>query len=492
MNLIKQLAGQTIIYGFGHILSRVVYYFMITVLLSYLVGDETVQFSIIGYFYGFMTVLLILFSFRLDTALFRFGSKQENFLKTYQTCQTIIFISSVFIILIGLLFNKYIASLTPYADHPEYVTWFCLILAFDIYNLVPFAKLRLENRAKVFALCKVFNVVVSASLILFLIYLLPRIESMYALLKRDNVVDYVFFANIIASGLLTLLLIRITGLPQLKISTSLLKRMVFYAAPLVVLSLGNNFIQFFGVPLQEAFLGESSLENQSLAGIYENNRRIAMLFAMFTTAFNYAAEPFFFKNSDPTTRKLYYGKICKLFTLVGGVIILGMVFNLEAVKFLMGEPFREGLHVIAPLLIAYLLLGLYYNISIWYKLSDQTIYGAIIAIIGAAVFFILNCVLLKSYGYALTAYATIIAYSVMLVLAYIIGQRKFPIDYPIRNIVLNVLLIITVTYLSFKIDNYFDFWMAYTIKALVFVSYLIYVFQSERETWKMALVRKSS
>lgn len=494
MSRIKQLAGQTVIYGGGNILSKVVYYLLVTVLLSYLLDGKNEEFGNFSWFYNYAAVFIILFSFRLDSALFRFGTKSEDSEKAFSTSFTAVLFTSLILLIIGSFLYNYIAPWTITPDRPIYVRWFAYILAFDIISLIPYAKLRLENRAKEFAIFKILNVAISSGLILFFLYLLPKLPiGIKSLLPSyEHIIDYVFIANLIASFLILLVLIIKVGSIRFHIDKALLKKMIFYVTPLVIVGVANSLIQFFAVPLQAKYLGQSEALNIAEGGTYDVSRRIAGLFAMFITAFNYAAEPFFFKNASASDRRLYYGKICHFFSLVGGLVILVMVFSLDAIQYLAGSSYREGLFVIPILLIGYLFLGLYYNVSIWYKLSDNTKYGALISTIGVVFFLAINILFLSVYGYATTAWATLFTYATMVGLAYIIGQKIYPIDYPVKKILLNIVIIsiivIASTYLKPIVPNL----MYYAIGILTVCMYMYYAYKAEETEWNNILkIRKT-
>ncbi|MDA8692582.1 oligosaccharide flippase family protein [Saprospiraceae bacterium] len=489
MSRIKQLAGQTIIYGGGHILSKVVYYLLVVVLLTHLLNDENLEFGTFSSFYAYSAVLIILFSFRLDTALFRFGTNSEDRQSAYNTSFTTVILLSVILISIGLFAYEYIAPWTVAPDRPIYVRWFAFILAFDIISLIPYAKLRLDNEARKFALFKILNVLISSILILFFLIILPRLPQG---LKNwfpsyEHIIDYVFIANLIASFSILVLLFLKVGSVSFKINISLLKKMFFYISPLVIVGVANSFIQFYAVPLQEEFLGNSDDKNLFDAGTYEASRRIAGLFAMFITAFNFAAEPFFFKNASESDRHLYYGKICHFFSLVGGLVIITMVFSLDIIQYIIGKSFRESIFVIPILLLGYLFLGLYYNVSIWYKLSDNTKYGAMVSICGLIIFFFINIVFLKQFGYVVTAWATVATYGSMVIIAYVLGQKIYPIPYPIKKILANIIIIVAIVTASNYVKQLCPMFIYYTVGVVTLCLYMLYAYKVEEGEWNTML-----
>ena len=487
MSLIRQFAGQSIIYGVGSILARVVNYLVIVVLLTYLLGDQTEEFGTYAYFYAYAAVLITLFSFRLDTALFRYGNKDHDLNAAFDTALSLVIPLALALALIGTLLSQPLAVLLDYPDHPHYVQWICWIIAFDVINLIPFAKLRLTNKAMHFALYKIINVVLLVSLTLFFLIVLPRSESLRSIIPEKKIVDWVFIANLMASAGLTLLLLPHLRSYRPRLDTALSRKMLRYAFPLVIVGMANAFIQFFGVPLQQFFLGADRLENLADAGVYDFTRRVAGLFVMFTTAFNYAAEPFFFNNSSPEDRKALYGKICRLFVLVGGLVALGIFLGIDLLKYLADNAYWDSLHLLPILLMAYLLLGIYYNVSIWYKLSDKTTYGAVISVIGVMVTLIVSIGLLPVIGTAASAWAALATYLVMVVLGYLLGQKHLPIDYPVKLICRDLLLIGTLMAAGQWIRAELGITTKYILYLLMLLLYAGYMWKSEEEEWRRVL-----
>jgi len=498
MSLIKQFAGQTLIYGLGSVLSRIVYYLVVVVLLGYLL-DETADFGTYTFYYAYASVLITLFSFRLDTALFRFGNKMEksessssgdSLASAFDTALTTVVGSALLLVFAGIFLDQPIANLIEgYEMYPQYVRWFAFIIAFDVINLIPFAKLRLTNRAKAFALYKIFNVVISMILIVAFIVILPRSEFAQNFSSQYSLIEWVFIANLIASACLTLILLPVMKGYRPVINGALLKKMTWYVFPLVIVGMANGFIQFFSVQLQKTFLGEDVLMNMREAGVYDWTRRIAGLFVMFTTAFNYAAEPFFFNNSSETDRKELYGKICRLFVLVGGIAILGLYLGVDLIKYLGGADFRGGLYLLPVLLMAYMFLGIYYNVSIWYKLSDKTKYGAFISIFGVLITLVISVIFLPRIGIDASAWATLITYGSMVVLGYFLGQKHFPISYPVGKIMRDLGVITIIIVLAYFVREQFSISAKYICNAILLLLYLSYVWMSERGEWKKILGR---
>ncbi len=489
MSLIKQFAGQAVVYGVSSILSRIVYYLLANLLVAKLLGKNTVDFGVFGFFYGYAAALITLFSFRLDTALFRYGNKSGSLKTAFNTTFTPVLLSAIGLVVVGIFFSETIATLLSKESY--HVRWFAFIIALDIINLIPFAKLRIENRALTFAKYKVLNVSLSAVLILFFLTILPKLQGgvLSFIPERPSIIDWVFIANLIASAVLSLLLLPVMKGFSFTMDKGLLKKMLYYVFPLVIVGICNAVIQFFGVHLQERFLTGDMESNMSQAGIYDFTRKVAGLFVMFTTAFNYAAEPFFFNNASTSDRKEVYGKICRLFTLVGGLVVICIYLGMDLLKYLKLGTFLDSMYLLPVLLMAYLFLGIYYNVSIWYKLSDNTKYGAYISLVGLIVTLVISIVFLPRIGYAASAWATLCSYFIMVILGYLIGQSKFPISYPIRKIVTDLIIISIIMLLAQYIRAEAHTTMQVLLNVLIMLAYVFYMWKAEPTEWRKILRR---
>ena len=483
MSLLRKFAGQTVIYGFGYISSKLANYLLAVILLTYLLGEKTEGFGVYDYMYAYAGVFITLFSFRFDSALFRFGNKNENLDDALSNALLFVSVSASALVVLGVFFNTAISDFVGYPCQPKYVRWFAFILAFDVVNVIPFAKLRLENKAKKFALLRILNVVLSSLLIVFFLVIYPRLGATF-LPVQDSIVNWVFISNLIASGLLFLALLPELRGTKIKMDSLLFQKMIRYAYPLVIVGAAGIFVQAFSTPLQEYFLPGTDKENMAQAGIYSSTRRIAAFFLMFITAFNYAAEPFFFNNSSKEDREKYYGKICRLFTLIGGAVILMMYYGVDLLKYILESNFWSSLPLLPILLMSYLLLGIYYNIAIWYKLADMTLYGALISILGAFITLGISAAFLPTIGYAASAWASLASYIFMVGLGYFIGQNKYPISYPMGKIILDLLLIASLLIVGLLIRTHASIPLKYASYLLILCLFFYYVYYSEKEEWR--------
>jgi len=437
MSLIKKLAGETVIYGLSHVLSRVINFAVMAPYLTRQFPKDSTEYGIYSEVYGYSAVLLTLLLFRLDTALFRFGSKSTDINRTLGTALLPMGAGLLLILLLSIPFAGNVATYLGYSDAPHYVRWMVYILCFDALASMIYAKLRLESRPMRFLLFRLGSVLVNVLLIIIFyesIVSSPTGQWLESSLGMVRKVDYVFLANLITSALTLLAM----GFEYLKVKLHydpvLIKKMLWYAAPLVIVGVAGNINQTFAAPIQKQFLGSDAMANLADAGVYAAASKLAILLSLFTTAFNYAAEPFFFKNVDRANATEVYGVVALAFTIVACLAALGIIAYLDVLILMFPKSYHVGAPVVPYLLLAYVLLGIYYNVSIWYKLKDRTHIGAIISVTGMAVTLGVSIMLLPRVGTIASAYAAVACYSVMVLICYFIGQRYFPVRYPVGRI----------------------------------------------------------
>ncbi len=431
MSFVKKLAGETVIYGLSSILPRIIHYLFFTIYITYRF-DDTMQYGIYNDLYAYSTIILVIFLFRMDTAFFRFGSRDDDQEKVFGTS----LIPVMGIALVGvtvMYFNSgTIARWIEYEHGGYYVKWFAFILGFDAIAGMIYARFRLQSRPYRFLLYKVLNIVITLALVFLFLEILPRLGIQW--MEVSEPIDYVFIANLIASAAILLLMLPELVKVKWGFDGVLWKKMLVYAFPLVIVGIAGNINQVFAAPLQKFFLGNSVQENLAVAGKYMGPAKIALLLNLFTVAFNYAAEPFFFNNVGKENSEKAYGQIMHAFTVVAGVAMMGIVCFQEIAILIIGESYRGPQEIIPILLFAYFFLGLYYNISIWYKLSDKTIYGALISVGGAIITLAVSIGFLSKVGYIASAWASLACFSFMMVVGYLLGQKHYPISYPVNRI----------------------------------------------------------
>ncbi len=431
MSFVKQLAGQTAIYGISHILGRVLHYVLLTFYLTRVLSQA--EFGMYNDLYAWAALLLILLTYRMETAFFRFGNKKEARAAAFGTGATSILVSTLLFAAVALTRAPTIAAWLAYPDKAAYVRLFALILAFDALAALPFARLRLEGRPGRFALLKVCNILINIFFVLFFLEACPRLQAAgHAWVSFYDASDrlwYVFLSNLLASAATLALLLPAFRQMTLRVDGALWKRMMRWAFPLVIVGLAGVVNQSIAVPLQKWRLGENLMHNLAQAGVYAAAAKLALLMNLFAVAFNFAAEPFFFSHAERADARTIYSDVAHAFTIAACTLLLALTGWIELVQYLLGADFRAAIHLVPVLLFAYLMLGLYYNFSIWYKLSDHTWYGAGIAAGGAVVTFAINWFLLPQMGYAASAWAALTCYAFMNAACLWLGRRHFPVPY---------------------------------------------------------------
>lgn len=450
MATIKKLAGQTVIYGMPTILGRLLNYLLVP-LQTYVFATD--QYGIIGELYAWMSLLLVILTYGFETAFFRFSQEEGLKDRTYSTSLISLLTTSTLFMGVALLFSNQIASVMNYAEHPEYIRWVIIIVSIDAFISISFAKLRLQMRAVKFAVVKFANIGTNILLNLLFLALLPYLYAKEIASEIVNViydpsmgVGYVFIANVVASLVTLLLLIPEIFKVKWCFDFELWKKMMRYALPLLVLGLAGIVNETMDRVLIK-YLSPKDIA-QSQVGIYSACYKISIMMTIFIQAFKYAAEPFFFSKAKDRDAKETYANVMTVFVLICTIMFVGIMLYIDIIKYFVGPEYHVGLKVVPVLLMANLFLGIFYNLSIWYKLTDQTRFGAYITLIGAAITLLFNFLLIPIMGYYGSAWTTFLCYFTMVLLSYFIGQKYYPINYQVKKIVYYILFAVIIYLIS--------------------------------------------
>jgi O-antigen/teichoic acid export membrane protein len=450
VQIIKKLAGQTAIYGLSSMLGRFINFLLViphTAKLNNVgdYGDITAVFAMIAF-------LNIVLTYGLETSYFNFIRNGNEPKKVYAIVQRSIIVSTLVFALLVIVFNDWSAQFLGFPNRTDYV-WCCLIfLVFDTLSALPFARLRYEEKPLKFALIKLSNILVNVGLNLWFLFDTP------VLLQSYSQVTLVLAANAIASMVSFLLLWPLVIKIRLKFDFNLYKKILKYAWPMVFIGLAGIVNETLDRTLLIRLLPDAEGSYQN--GIYGAFYKLTMVMTMFVQAFKFAAEPFFFKQQDNKENRVVYADVMYWFIGVCSFIFLAcMLFvNQLAHLFIKKQDFFEderGLYVVPILLLANLFLGIYFNLSVWYKLSNNTKFGALIAIVAAVLTIGLNVFLIPVYGFVACAYITLVIYGLMCVAAYWMGSHYFPIPYqPIKYIIL-IMVSLVFWYLSVELNSHF-------------------------------------
>lgn len=481
---LKKLAGQTVIYGFSSVLGRLLNYLLVPLYTRLFLPEV---YGIVTELYAYVTFLLILLTYGMETGLFRFGNDKQNFNKVYSSILFSLSVTSSLFIIIVLVFLEPIASAMQYSEHPEYILWMALIVALDAFTSIPFARLRLENKAWKFAIIKLINICTNIGFNLFFLIYCPKLlnsnpDSFILNIYSPNIgVGYVFISNLLANIITLIILLPEIFNVKIKVDFKLLKTILKYSLPLLVAGFAGMINETLDRVMLKHLVPEE-LNPMAQLGIYGANYKLAVLMTLFIQMFRYAAEPFFFQNKNESNARQLYAKATKYFIIFGLMIFLGVMFYIDIIKYFISPNYHEGLKVVPILLIANLFLGIFFNFSIWYKLNDMTKYGAWLAIFGAVITIVLNLVLVPIYGYVGAAWATLVCYFLMTLLSFYWGQKYYKVPYEVGNAVFYFVLALSLYFISvfLKPESQTLMYVLNTILLLVFVA----IFVVKEKFWR--------
>ena len=436
---IRQLANQTIWYGLSNIVGRFINY-LLTPILTFIYASA--DYGDISILFATAAFLNIVFTYGMETSYFRF-TQQEEQQKVFNTTFSMLLITTTALLVLLLTPIQYIADTMNLGEHPEWLVYVVLIVALDTFAVIPFSKLRQDGKPKKFAAIKLLNILINMFFVIFFLYFCKEDyesgkQNFFASLYNPNIgIGYVFIANLIASAATLLMLVKeFTGF-QINLDKKLLKEIFIYSTPLIIVGFGgiiNETIDRFMIVYH--FNGTAE-EARSANGIYSANYKLAVLIVLFIQTFRMGAEPFFFKQSTKDNARETYAKIMHFFIIVCSLCFLGVVLFLDIWKHFMGinkhPEYLQGLFIVPILMLAKIFLGIYYNLSVWYKLTNKTKTGAIITLIGAVLTILVNYLLIPYLDYLACAIATVVCYGSMMVISFIQGQKHYPIPYDIKN-----------------------------------------------------------
>lgn len=478
--------GQTLIYGLGTIVPRLLNYLLLTPFYTRVFGTgEYGSFSVL---YAYLAFFLVFLSYGMETTFFKFSETEKQSDKVFSTASWSLLFSTAPFVLVILFFNQELATLIEFENNPNYILWLGLIVAIDVFFSIPFAKLRLQDKAVRFTSIKLINIAINLILNFLFLYVFKNAydidptSGLGQYYSPEIGFGYAFIANLASSAVVGLLLLPEIIKSKWEFDFQLWKKMMAYALPLLVVGMAAMINEVADKLLLKHILPESENPLEQV-GIYAANYKLAVLMTLFIQMFKYAAEPFFFKQAKEKDAKESYATIMKYFIIFGISIFLGVTLFLDWIKFFIGSEFHEGLAIVPIVIMANLFLGIYYNLSVWYKLTNKTHLGAIISIIGAVLTIAVNFMFIPKYGYMASAWATFGAYALMMVLSWLIGQKHYAIKYPIGKIALYfaVGLIIFALSQSIKFDS-----LLYQniLGVLLFTSFVGLAFLLERKEMK--------
>jgi O-antigen/teichoic acid export membrane protein len=495
---IKKLAGQTAIYGLGTIVPRLLNYLLLTPFYTYIFVQG--NYGIVTELYAYVAFLLVILTYGMETTYFRFAQGEENNHKVFSTSLIMVTFTTTIFTLLVLAFIHPIAKIIQYENNANYVIWMALIVGLDAISSIPFAKLRQQNRPLTFVSIKIINVVINILLNLFFFVYCPKALAdnpnswVNAVYSAEIGVGYAFLSNLIASVFSFLFLLPFIFSEKLYYSASLAKQMIKYSAPLLIVGIAGIANEHIDKILLKYLIRvpdvlPAGYENakdyvMSQVGLYGANYKLAVLMTIFIQMFRFAAEPFFFaqqkeKNSDQT-----YADVLKYFTIFGLLIFLGVMLYIDIFKYFIGPEYRVGIYIVPIILMANLMLGIYFNLSVWYKLKNLTKYGAYTAIVGAIITIVINVVWIPEYNYIASAWATLICYATMVVISYVWGQKYMKIPYDVKRLLFYIALSLLIYFVStfISIENTI---ISFAVNTILFLTFIGTVFLIEKKKIKI-------
>ena len=463
MGGLKSLAKETAIYGVSSIVGRFLNYLLVPVYTIALPASSG-GYGVVTNIYAWGALMLVLLTCGMETGFFRFANKgQDDPMRVYSTTLLSVSIGSVVFVVLGLLFLEPIAGWLEYGEHPWYIGMMMIVVAMDAIQSIPFAYLRYKKRPIKFAALKLLFIFLNIALNLF-----------YYVVLKGNDVGYAFLFNLVCTSVVMLCMI-----PELRgftyvLDRELLKRMLRYSLPLVILGVAGILNQVAD-KIIFPFVYPDEAEATVQLGIYGAASKIAMIMAMFTQAFRFAYEPFVFGKSKEKDSREMYAQAMKFFIIFTLLAFLAVMFYLDILRHIIGHDYWDGLRVVPIVMAAEIFMGIYFNLSFWYKLIDETRWGAYFSLTGCTILILMNIFLIPKYGYIACAWAGFTGYGVAMLLSYFVGQKKYPIQYDLKAIGMYVLLA-AVLYLAAEyvpIDNIY-LRMAYrTVLLILFIAYVV-------------------
>jgi O-antigen/teichoic acid export membrane protein len=486
MSILKKLAGQTAVYGLSSIVGRFLNYLLVPLYTGVLAPSA---FGMQSWFYAFASFGAVIFTYGMETAFFNFSRQRPDKERVFSTILISILISSAVLalILFGLAKPITQSSWAKQSGNETYFYYIIIILAADAITTIPFAWLRQQNEAMRFAMLRLLSIGVNIVLNLLFYLVFPYLVSkgLFAPLSTDGLVSikWIFFANVASSLVVLPFFFKEFKMIKYGFDAGLWKEMFIYSYPLIFMGFAGMINETMDRMLLNAYITDPSVANHE-TGIYAANYKLSILITLFIQAFRFAAEPFFFSRAKDGDAPKTYAQVMHYFVIVCATIFLVVVLYLDIFKhFIRRESYWEGLKVVPILLLANIFLGIYYNLSIWYKLTNKTRLGAIVSIAGACITLILNILWIPLYSYMGSAWATLICYGSMAFMSYALGQKYYPVPYPLKRIGAHLALSLTIYLMSEMLKETFNFTSSVSLLVNSFLMgvYLFIVYKMEEQ-----------
>ena len=459
MGILKTLYKQTFIYGLATVVPKMLSFLLVRLHTDKSVLENVADYGDVSLIFAYFVLFNVLLAYGMETAFFRFLNSEQKKKSVLSTSAISLVLTSILVLVIGYFFRDQVSRITHIdADYIVLVLW---ILFFDALVIIPFAYLRAMGKPIKYTVLKLLNVVLNLGLnIVLLLFLKSWAESstFWTTFYRPNFeVHYIFIANLVASGVTFLTLISFYFKLNYNFDAKLWKQMLRYAFPVLIAGIAFSINETFDRILLERLLPDNLAKDA--IGTYSACYKLALFMMLFATAYRLGIEPFFFSNAKAKDAKANYAKILEFFVIFGALILLTVVVFVDVLKLILipNEAYWEAMTVVPILLLAYLFLGVYHNLSVWYKITDRTKFGAYISIFGALITLLINIIFIPKFGYMASAIATLFAYTAMALTSYILGKKYYSIPYNLKKMGLYLALSIIFSALSFYLfrEQYF-------------------------------------
>ena len=459
MGILKTLYKQTFIYGLATVVPKMLSFILVRLHTDKAVLENVADYGDVSLIFAYFVLFNVLLAYGMETAFFRFLNSEQKKKSVLSTSAISLVLTSILVLVIGYFFRDQVSRITHIdADYIVLVLW---ILFFDALVIIPFAYLRAMGKPIKYTVLKLLNVVLNLGLnVVLLLFLKSWAESstFWTTFYRPNFeVHYIFIANLVASGVTFLTLISFYFKLNYNFDAKLWKQMLRYAFPVLIAGIAFSINETFDRILLERLLPDNLAKDA--IGTYSACYKLALFMMLFATAYRLGIEPFFFSNAKAKDAKANYAKILEFFVIFGALILLTVVVFVDILKLILipNEAYWEAMTVVPILLLAYLFLGVYHNLSVWYKITDRTKFGAYISIFGALITLLINTIFIPKFGYMASAIATLFAYTAMALTSYILGKKYYSIPYNLKKMGLYLALSIILSALSFYLfrEQYF-------------------------------------
>ena len=490
---LKSLLKDTAIYGLSSIVARFINFLLVPIQTARFAASGG-EYGIITNVYAYVSILIIVLTYGMETTFFRFMSKEgENPERVYSTTLRMVATTSLLSIVLVLSLLHPIASALGYADHPEYVAVMYVTVAVDAFMAIPFAYLRYQHKPVKFATLKILNILLNIALNLLYLIVLPALKlNPFGIYDDQFTLDvaFVFYINLVCT-LFTLLLLwkELRGF-RFGFDVAACRRMLSYTWPLLVMGVAGQLNQAASQILFPYFYDGSADEARAQLGIYGACIKIAMIMVMITQAFRFAYEPFVFGKSKEKDNRETYAQAMKyylIFTLLAFLVVIGY---LDVLRYLIGSSYWEGLRIVPIVMAAEIMFGVFFNLSFWYKLTDRTIWGAYFSGIGAVVLIVVDILFIPRFSYMACAWAGFAAYGVSMVISYFIGQKYYPIKYPLGDMALYTWLAIMAFVVMTIARGSFPLWLSLAINTLFILLFVAVIIKRDLPLSSLPIIGK--